>query len=150
MTRIDFAFGAADRLRTACQIARKRYLAGQRLIVFCNDGARLQEFDRMLWAFDDISFIPHVLATDPLVPDTPVILTAASPQEAARLISADKGKPWLLNLADNCPPDYASFERLMEVVSDDPEDRHAARLRWRTYQTAGHDLHSHALNQADH
>ena len=62
MTRIDFAFGAPDRLRTACQVARKRYLAGQRLVVYCRDGSRLASFDRMLWAFDDISFVPHVLA----------------------------------------------------------------------------------------
>src|SRR3546814_1040669 len=82
MTRIDFAFGASDRLRAACQAARKRYQAGQQLVVYCADGARLAAFDRMLWAFDDISFVPHVLASDPLAADTPVILTAAAPQPA--------------------------------------------------------------------
>ena len=72
MTRIDFAFGASDRLRAACQATRKRYQAGQRLVVYCADGARLAAFDRMLWAFDDTSFVPHVLASDPLAADTPV------------------------------------------------------------------------------
>jgi DNA polymerase IIIc chi subunit len=50
MTRIDFAFGAPDRLRMACQVVRKRYLAGQRLVVYCREGSRLAQFDRMLWA----------------------------------------------------------------------------------------------------
>ncbi|MGZ0843332.1 DNA polymerase III subunit chi, partial [Klebsiella pneumoniae subsp. pneumoniae] len=50
MTRIDFAFGAPDRLRMACQVVRKRYLAGQRLVVYCTEGSRLAAFDRMLWA----------------------------------------------------------------------------------------------------
>lgn len=150
MTRIDFAFGAADRLRTACQVARKRYLAGQRLVIYCRDGARLSAFDRMLWAFDDTAFVPHVLASDPLAPDTPVLLTAAAPQDAMVLTPAGQAPPWLLNLDDDCPPGYAGFQRLMEVVSDAPADRQAARQRWRAYQAEGHDLHSHALkSQAD-
>ncbi|CAM3955468.1 DNA polymerase III subunit chi [Bordetella tumulicola] len=144
MTRIDFAFGAGDRLRAACQVARKRYQAGQRLIVYCANGSRLTAFDRMLWAFDDISFVPHVLVTDPLAAQTPVLLTAAAPQ--ASTVTAEGGDPpWLLNLDDDCPPGYDGFARLLEIVSDDPDDRQAARQRWRTYQAGGHDLHSHDL-----
>ena len=144
MTRIDFAFGAADRLRAACQTARKRYQAGHRLVVYCADGARLAAFDRMLWAFDDISFVPHVLASDPLAADTPVILTAAAPQAAAPA-DADADETWLLNLDDDCPPGYDGFARVLEIVSDDPAERQAARQRWRTYQAAGHVPHSHDL-----
>ncbi|MCD0506111.1 DNA polymerase III subunit chi [Bordetella petrii] len=142
MTRIDFAFGASDRLRAACQAARKRYQAGQRLVVYCADGTRLSAFDRMLWAFDDTSFVPHVLATDPLAADTPVILTAAAPQAAP---AGNLGECWLLNLDDDCPPGYDGFARILEIVSDDPADRQAARQRWRVYQAAGHATHSHNL-----
>ena len=142
MTRIDFAFGAADRLRAACQAARKRYQAGQRLVVYCADGARLAAFDRMLWAFDDTSFVPHVLASDPLAADTPVVLTAAAPQAAA---PGGDGEAWLLNLDDDCPPGYDGFARVLEIVSGDPAERQAARQRWRAYQAAGHEPHSHDL-----
>lgn len=149
MTRIDFAFGAPDRLRTACQVVRKRYLAGQRLVVYCKDGARLAAFDRMLWAFDDTSFVPHVLANDPLAADTPVILTAGDPQQAAAAAGrGDQPQPsWLLNLDSDCPPGFDAFERLLEIVSDAPEDKQAARQRWRTYQTAGHTPQSHDLSR---
>ena len=94
MTRIDFAFGAPDRLRMACQVVRKRYLAGQRLVVYCREGSRLAQFDRMLWAFDDTSFVPHVLANDPLAAETPVVLTAGDPQQAAQA-AGDGPSPWL-------------------------------------------------------
>lgn len=107
MTRIDFAFGAPDRLRMACQVVRKRFLAGQRLVVYCRDGSRLAAFDRMLWAFDDTSFVPHVLANDPLAPETPVVLTAGDPQQAAQAArpadGSDQPLPWLLNLDNECP-----------------------------------------------
>lgn len=131
MTRIDFAFGAPDRLRMACQVVRKRYLAGQRLVVYCKEGSRLAAFDRMLWAFDDTSFVPHVLANDPLAAETPVVLTAGDPWQAAQAAVADgQPQPWLLNLDDACPPGFDAFERLLEIVSDDPDDKQAARQRW--------------------
>jgi DNA polymerase-3 subunit chi len=129
MTRIDFAFGAPDRLRTACQVVRKRYLAGQRL--------------------DDTSFVPHVLANDPLAGETPVILTAGDPQQAAAA-AGQGGQPqpsWLLNLDLDCPPGFEAFERLLEIVSDDPDDKQAARQRWRTYLAAGHTPQSHDLSR---
>ncbi len=144
--RIDFAFGAPDRLRSACQTARKRHLAGQRLVVYCGDGARLSALDRMLWAFDDTSFVPHVLATDPLAPDTPVLLTAADP--AVALPADQAASAWLINLDDECPPSYDGYARLLEFVSGDAADRQSARQRWRIYQAAGHDLHGHDLTQS--
>lgn len=146
MTRIDFAFGAPDRLRTACEVARKRYLAGQRLVVYCSNGSRLNAFDRMLWAFDDTSFVPHVLASDPLAGQTPVVLTASDPLAAVSSADHTQPLPWLMNLDDACPPGIDGFERLLEIVSDDPDDKQAARQRWRTYQAAGHNLQSHKLN----
>lgn len=148
MTRIDFAFGAPDRLRMACQVVRKRVLAGQRLVVYCKDGSRLAAFDRMLWAFDDTAFVPHVLANDPLAAETPVVLTAGDPLQAAQAAGQpDQPQPWLLNLDDDCPPGFDAFERLLEIVSDDPDDKQAARQRWRTYQTAGHVPQSHDLSR---
>lgn len=149
MMRIDFAFGAPDRLRTACQVVRKRFLAGQRLVVYCKDGSRLAAFDRMLWAFDDTAFVPHVLANDPLAAETPVVLTAGDPSQAAQAVArADQPSPWLLNLDDECPPGFEAFERLLEIVSDDPDDKQAARQRWRTYLTAGHAPQSHDLSRS--
>ncbi|AHV93055.1 DNA polymerase III subunit chi [Bordetella holmesii] len=143
MTRIDFAFGAPDRLRAACQTARKRFLAGQRLVVYCADANRLTAFDRMLWAFDDTAFVPHVLAQDALAADTPVVLTAADPTQALTLAP----QAWLLNLDDACPPNYAGFARVLEIVSASPEDKAAARARWRDYVSAGHQPQSHDLSR---
>ncbi|OZI74145.1 DNA polymerase III subunit chi [Bordetella genomosp. 12] len=143
-TRIDFAVGAPDRLRAACQTARKRYLAGQRLIVYCSDGNRLTAFDRMLWAFDETAFVPHVLAQDALAADTPIVLTAADPGQALALAP----DAWLLNLDDACPPHYEGFARVLEIVSDRAEDKAAARARWRDYLAAGHQPQSHDLSRA--
>lgn len=141
MTEIDFAFSAPDRLRTACQVAHKRHLAGQKLVVYCRDTERLTAFDKLLWALDDISFIPHVWATDQLAARTPVVLT-----------SSDADTPhheWLLNLDDSWPPIYTRFRRVIEIVSQDAADREAARARWRFYQECGHQIVRHDLTSQD-
>ena len=133
-------------MRTACLIARKRFLAGQRLVVYCADATRLTTFDRLLWAFDDTAFIPHVRADDPLVTATPIVLTAASPEQS-RQAMGDGEPPALLNLDDACPPDNSQFGQIMEVVSGSDDDKQAARQRWRHYQSQGHELKAHDLSQ---
>ena len=147
MARIDFAFGAPDRLKTACVIARKRFTEGQRLIVFCTDARRLAAFDRLLWTFDPASFIPHVSADDPLCAQTPIVLCTSSPFAVLAHWPAAP-TPWLLNLDDDCAPALDRFERVMEVVSHSEDERQAARSRWRTYTAAGHDVHAHDLSKS--
>lgn len=145
MVCIDFAFGAPDRLRAACQLLHKHYLAGQRIVVYCGDGTRLAAFDRLLWTFDDTAFVPHVLIPHPLATETPILLTAVEPQAAMAMFPTAQPLPWLLNLDDGCPPAYASYPHVLEVVADDPTDRQFARQRWRCYAAEGHTLQSRNL-----
>jgi hypothetical protein len=48
MTRIDFAFGAPDRLRTACNLVAKHYQAKQPIVVYCQDMALLEQLNGLL------------------------------------------------------------------------------------------------------
>ena len=148
MARIDFAFGAPDRLRTACVVTRKRYLAGETVLAYSADAQRLAAFDRMLWAFDPTSFVPHVGMDDPLAAETPVVLSAAAPGAWLDRLPTGAALPWLLNLDDTCPPDVDRFERVMEIVASGDEDRQMARQRWREYAAAEHDVYAHDLKQA--
>ncbi len=133
--RVDFAFGAANRLLKACDVTRKQVAAGRRLIVFTTNAARLAKFDRLLWQFESTAFVPHVMSDDPLAACTPVLLEPRAPDPALA-----NDNTWLLNLDTECPPAGGQFARILEIVSDHPEDRAAARQRWRTYQEAGHEL----------
>lgn len=141
MARIDFAFGVQHRLRTACEVVRKHYLAGRRIIVYTQDPKRLAYFDQLLWGFDAVAFVPHVSSDDPLAPGTAVVLTDTDPVQAReRAAAADA---WLLNLDLECPPGADAFSRILEIVSNHEQDKAAARDRWRNYLAAGHDLHAH-------
>lgn len=135
MTRIDFAFGAPSRLRMACDVVRKHYLAGRRILVYSRDQVVLTRFDRLLWSFDPAAFVPHVKAGDPLASDTAVVLTPSLPAAPD-----PNQQPWLLNLDTQAPTHAEHFERILEIVSGHDADKQAARLRWRAYEAAGHTL----------
>jgi len=134
-TRVDFAFGAADRLLKACEVTHKQVAAGRRLVVYTRSQPRLAKFDRLLWQFDATAFVPHVMSGDPLAARTPVLLEAGAPGAAL----ASDGF-WLLNLDTECPPGGERFERILEIVSGHPDDKTAARQRWRRYQETGFEL----------
>ncbi len=142
-TRVDFAFGASDRLLKACEVARKQVAAGRRLVAYTRNPSRLSKFDRMLWQFDATAFVPHVMSDDPLAARTPVLLEAREPDPAL----AAKGT-WLLNLDTECPPGAEHFERVLEIVSGHPDDKAAARQRWRIYQEQGCELRAFDISGA--
>lgn len=141
MSRIDFAFGAPNRLRMACQTTARHVLAGRRLVVYCTDPKRLERFDALLWSFDPASFIPHAPASDPQAGRAAVVLA----KDAAELAAAPN-EGWLLNLDLDCPPQPEDYARILEIVSEHEADKQAARMRWAAYREAGHDIRSHDLS----
>ncbi|WP_323016739.1 DNA polymerase III subunit chi [Castellaniella sp.] len=142
MSRVDFAYGAAHRLRAACRTTARHVQAGHRLLVYCTDPRRLKRFDSLLWDFDPASFIPHARLDDPLADQADVLLVS----DAAALADAP-ATGWLLNLDLACPPGAEQFARILEIVSGHEADLQAARSRWAHYRDAGHDVRGHQLSQ---
>jgi DNA polymerase III subunit chi len=132
MTRIDFYSNAASRLLVACQLTAKAVSQGLRVLVFAPDDALARTFDRQLWTFQPTSFVPHCTAGDRLAPETPVLIAGSIPDaEHAGL---------LVNLAHECPPSFARFGRLIEIVGAEEQERLAARTRWRFYRERGYEV----------
>ena len=137
--RIDFYHDAADKLAVAAKIAQKAQAAGQRVLVVAPDAQLREAFDRVLWTFAPLAFVPHVRAGHVLEPETPVILSD-------RVVDASGDKPSvLLNLGSETPKGFEAFERLIEIVSREEADKGPARLRFREYRDAGLEITSHRL-----
>ena len=133
MTRIDFHIGVEHRLHYACRVIRKARAAGKRAVVYTRNSDRLAQFDSVLWTFSALDFVPHVYVDSPLAPSTPVLL--------ARDADAAPGSDVLLTLDDDVPPHFeelfARYERVIEVVSRDDDDRKCARARFKSYRERG-------------
>jgi DNA polymerase-3 subunit chi len=92
----------------ACRLAVKAYSKPKRLIVYSPDRATLSRFDHDLWAFQQTRFVPHCFVDSPLAKETPILLATSGESLPHHDV--------LLNLGDEWPPFFASFERLLEVV----------------------------------
>lgn len=137
MTRIDFYRYAEDKLRFACRLATKVYQSEKPLVVFSTDRATLQRFDTALWTLQATGFVPHCFAGAAVAAETPIILAGSE----AELPHHDV----LLNLDDEWPPFFASFERVLEIVSTDEEDKQRARARYAFYNKRGYDIQVNAI-----
>jgi len=137
VTRIDFYHYAADKRSFACRLATKAYEQQKKLVVFSPDAQALKEFDQLLWTFQATRFVPHCFAADKLAAETPVILSDGQGELPHHDV--------LLNLGDEWPPFFASFERLLEIVAVDEEDKNKARGRYRFYKERGYDIKVNAI-----
>lgn len=135
MTRIDFHFNVPDRLTRACRIVGKAWRARRAVLVWCDDEERLAAFDRLLWSEPRADFIPHVRVDDPLAAQTAILLS----HETTDTPTPDV----LVNLGARTPPQFARFERVIEIVGLDEHERAAARERWRLYRDRGYPMSRH-------
>ncbi len=129
------AAGGTDRLRHACRLTEEAYRAGERVLVWLEDAAQLQQFDQLLWTFSDGAFVPHEpLAADPADWSAPVQLHDGAVLDA-RLFAS--GFHTLLNLRAAPAAESLQFPRVLEVIDGDPATRDAGRARFRFYREAG-------------
>ena len=132
MTRIDFYRYAEDKQRLACRLAAKAYAKAGKLVVYSPEARVLADFDRALWTFQATGFVPHCFAASPLAAETPIVLAASGDELPHHDV--------LLNLADEWPPFFASFERLLEIVATDDADKELARARYAFYKKRGYEI----------
>lgn len=137
MTSVDFYFNAQDKLQVACRLAGKAMAQGRQLLVYAPDGDTASRLDKLLWTWPATGFVPHCAVHDPLAPDTPVLIAAGAdmPQRC----------DVLLNLSAACPPHFERFERLLELVGADEDERAAGRERYKFYKSRGYAIGNHDL-----
>jgi DNA polymerase-3 subunit chi len=140
MTQIDFYTNVSDKIATACRIVAKGYSVKRRIVVLCPDAHTAQHVDRMLWTTPQTGFVPHCAPDHALAAVTPVIVDYAGAEPVHDQV--------LLNLRAEWPPFFGRFERLVEIVSTNDEDRRQARERYRFYRDRGYEIRTHDLQEA--
>ena len=137
MTRIDFyllSAQAGDAIHTVCRLSEKAVSANKKIYVRVPSAAAAEALDNALWTFRQGSFVAHERysgdALEPPVP--PLLIGSAEAPETHHDI--------LINLGDDVPPWFSSFERVLEVVDADPARREPSRERYRFYKDRGYEL----------
>ena len=141
MTTVEFHFNAADRLQAVCRLAAQALAQGERMLIYAPEPELAARLDRLMWTTPATGFVPHCGVDDALAPDTPVLIARAD--EAPADVSV------LVNLATECPPHFARFERLVEVIGTEEAEREAGRSRYREYKARGYAIKNHDLASQD-
>jgi DNA polymerase-3 subunit chi len=151
VTEIGFHFNAPDKVNYACRLVRKAVGVRGLRVVVVGEPQTLEAVDAALWQLSGVDFIAHCRSSaEPhLVARSPVILAQAGAGggeggDAALL----PHREMLVNLGPEVPAGFERFERLIDIVSDDPEDRQIGRARWRHYADRGYAIRPHDFAKA--
>jgi DNA polymerase-3 subunit chi len=139
MTRVGFyvvqAAEQGQRLRVAVRLADKAFQQGHRIFINAVDEAQARTLDELLWSFRPASFLPHGLHGQEHS-DTIAIGWGQEP---------DKHNDLLINLQLDIPSFFSRFQRVAEVVTQDPASLQALRKSWKFYKERGYQLEKHDL-----
>jgi len=137
MTEVTFHFNAPEKTGYACRLLRKAVAAGAKVVV-TGESRQLRELDTALWTFSALEFVPHCLGAEA----APAVLSA-SPVVLAESARSAPHHQVLVNLGAAVPDGFERFERLIEVVGVEDEDRQQGRQRWKHYADRGYAISKH-------
>ena len=137
MTDIGFYHLTGTPLERALpKLLEKVLQSGKRAVVMAGSEERVESLNATLWSYRQDSFLPHGSVRDGNTEAQPVWLTAKdeNPNGASILILSDGASS----------ESIASFERCLEMFDGRDEAAVAeARVRWKSYQEAGHSVVYH-------
>lgn len=142
MTQVDFYVldepGTPARNQLVCKVADKAFRSGHRVYVYTDDRLQVAELDQLLWTFSQGSFAPHEAYNGTVDNEqTPILIGDCEAPESWHEV--------LISLTPEVPPFFSRFERVIEIVAGDEENKKNARERFRFYRDRGYALQSHQV-----
>lgn len=124
-----------ERLQVAVRLVDKAFGKGHKIFIHAADQAQADELDALLWNFRPSSFLPHGLYG----------------QEHSDNIAIGWGQDpvnhndLLINLQLEIPPFFSRFQRVAEIVTQEPASLEALRASWKFYRERGYQLEKHDM-----
>lgn len=118
----------ADRLNAACRLAHKSWRAGFMTFIRCADSQQQNQLDELLWTFRRHSFIPHALHADNIT--APVVLAVNERPQHTPCV--------LINLHTEISTHLDCFNRVIEIVNQEPELLQICRQNFVRYRELGY------------
>ena len=119
-----------QRLSVAVRLADKAFQRGHRIFINAADEDQARALDELMWSFRPSSFLPHGLHGQEHS-DTVAIGWGQEPHNHSDL---------LINLQLEIPSFFSRFQRVAEVVTQDPDSLEALRASWTFYKERGYQL----------
>ena len=134
MTRIDFYFNVANKSQLLADLVHAALNKRRQVTILAADEPAASQLSSDLWQAKPESFLPNVRANALHAAATPVLIGL----QGDDLMQDDM----LINLTNTEPSFFSRFTHLIELVSEDEQDKMAARVRFKFYRDRGYEIKS--------
>lgn len=129
MTYIDFYFNVEDKLNKIHEILEREIFRKRKIFISVNDLNSAEALSNFLYTYSPSSFLPHVIGQ----------------QEERASIHIDWDHKsvtddFMINLTSEISPSFSRYLRLIEIVSQNEEDKKTARDRLKFYRDRGYEI----------
>ena len=138
MTRIDFYFNVVDKQQVIFDLVQSALSKRRQVMVLATDEKMASDVSVSLWQNKAESFLPNVRAHSSLSSVTPVVIAS----QGDGVINGITQDDMLINLTTHEPIFFSRFTQLVELVSDDEQDKMSARARFKFYRDRGYEIKS--------
>lgn len=125
-----------SRYRFLGKLATRALSAGHRLYILATDEHNAETISERLWQAGAESFLPNSLIDK--VSEAPILI-------GWQASHTPKKPDLLINLSLNTPVSLEEFNRIAEIITQDPEVLRSTRERFKTYQAAGYHTNMHDM-----
>ena len=138
MTRIDFYFNVLDKQKIIADLVQSALKKRRQVTIFATDELAAGKVSANLWQIKPECFLPNVQSNHLHAFKTPVVVGFQGDDLTHDLMQDDM----LINLTAHEPIFFSRFTQLVELVSDDEQDKMAARARFKFYRDRGYEIKS--------
>lgn len=143
MTRVDFYIlpdsDDEARLRFASRLTDKALRLGNRVFLACRDQAHAQALSDVLWSLRPESFIGHNVLNQPVAATLPAAV------EIGWESACGDHHDLLINLSDEIPAYFSRFQRVAEIICQQPQLLEAKRQHFGFYRERGYPIQSNDM-----
>ncbi len=134
MTRIDFYFNVSNKQRLLFDVVQAALAKHRQVTIAIEDEVMAGALSAELWQAEPESFLPNVPANHTSAAHTPVVIHWQN-----QAVIQDE---LLINLTQKEPSFFSRFTQMIELVTNDEQDKVAARARFKFYRDRGYEIKS--------
>jgi len=129
MTYIDFYFNVENKFNKIHEVLEREIFRKRKIFISVNDLNSAEALSNFLYTYSPSSFLPHVIGQ----------------QEERASIHIDWDHKsvtddFMINLKSEISPSFSRYLRLIEIVSQNEEDKKTARDRLKFYRDRGYEI----------
>ena len=132
-----YSLGETDDINLClCQLVQKLYKENKKIIIIDNND-KLTDIDKLLWSFQQNSFLPHKILSKDDDPDSPILLVS---YQNINKVALFESYSEIINNSEMPLIDYKAFNNIHEFVLNNEEHKKICRTKYSKYMNNKFDV----------